>query len=237
MNDLSSLKGKLLVEKVEEQIFQYIIKTPVPVGTKLPNEFRLGEMFGVGRSTIREAVRSLVFRGVLEVRRGSGTYVVNPVPVEEDPLGIQNFEDKGAIAMDLVDVRLMIEPAMAETAARKATEEQVEHLRYLCDVVEQKILADEDYIKADIEFHCFLAECSQNKIVEQLIPILDTAVLMFVNITHKRLREETIKTHRGIVDAIAERDLLGARMAMTMHINYNREMIKQVNREESENRI
>lgn len=118
-NQLSSLKGKLLVEQVEDEIFHLILERPIAIGEKLPNEFELGERFGVGRSTIREAVKSLVVKGIVEVRRGSGTYVVSITPVDDDPLGIRYFEDKGAIALDLVDVRLMIEPAMAEMAAQQ----------------------------------------------------------------------------------------------------------------------
>ena len=87
MDDAINLKGKLLAEQVQEQIFQYILKTPVALGDRLPNEFELGEKFGVGRSTVREAVKLLVSRGILEVRRGSGTYVVSTTPVDMDPLG------------------------------------------------------------------------------------------------------------------------------------------------------
>ena len=73
MDDAINLKGKLLAEQVQEQIFQYILKTPVALGDRLPNEFELGEKFGVGRSTVREAVKLLVSRGILEVRRGTDT--------------------------------------------------------------------------------------------------------------------------------------------------------------------
>lgn len=232
-NPLKNLKGKLLAQQVEDQLFQYIIEKPFAIGEKLPNEFELGERFGVGRSTIREAVKSLSFKGIVEVRRGSGTYVVSTTPLEEDPLGIKGFEDKGAIALDLVEVRLMIEPAMAEMAALRAGEEDIRRLKLLCDEVEHKIRNGESYIQDDIAFHCCVAECSGNKIVEQIIPIIDTAVMMFVNITHKKLTEETIRTHRSVVDAIAEHDPLGARTAMMMHMTYNREMIKQINREKS----
>ncbi len=228
MNDLSHLRGKLLVEEIEEQVFQYILKTPVGIGEKIPSEYELCRRFGVSRSTIREAVKSLVFKGIVEVRRGSGTYVVSTVPLEEDPLGIRSMPDKEAIALDLVDVRLMIEPAMAETAALKATKEDIEKLRILCDRVERKIENGENYIKDDIAFHCCVAECSKNKIVEQIIPIIDTAVMMFVNITHKKLLKETIRTHRAVTEAIAEGDSQGARLAMMMHLTYNREVIKNI---------
>lgn len=68
----------------------------------------------------------------------------------------------------------------------------------------------------------------QNQVVEQLIPLIDTAVMMFVNITHKKLIQETILTHRMVVDAIAARDAVGARTAMTMHLTFNRNMIKEL---------
>ena len=228
MKELAHLKSKLLAEEVEEQIFQYIVKKNMRVGEKLPSEFELCRQYGVSRSTIREAVKALIGKGILEVRRGSGTYVIGTVPLEEDPFGIRDMPDKEAIAMDLVEVRLMIEPAMAEMAALRASKEEVERLRMLCERVEQKIKNEENYIKDDIAFHCCVAECSHNKIVEQIIPIIDTAVMMFVNITHKKLMPETIRTHKAVVDAIAEGDSQGARLAMTMHLTYNRDMIKNI---------
>ena len=92
--ELSNLKNKLLAEQVQEQIYQYILETPIAVGAKLPNEFELGDRFGVGRSTIREAVKLLISRGILEVRRGSGTYVVSTTPVDMDPLGLGRWRTR-----------------------------------------------------------------------------------------------------------------------------------------------
>ena len=210
--ELSNLKNKLLAEQVQEQIYQYILETPIAVGAKLPNEFELGGRFGVGRSTIREAVKLLISRGILEVRRGSGTYV----------------EDKMALALDLVNVRIILEPGIAEMAALNATQEDVLKLRNLCDSVERKIKIGDSYIEDDIAFHTCVAECSKNKVVEQLIPIIDTAVLMFVNVTHKKLTDETIMTHRAVTEAIAEHDPIGAKTAMMMHMTFNRNMIRQL---------
>ena len=75
MSEFSHLKNKLLAEQVEDEIYHYILDTPLEPGAKLPNEFELGEKFGVGRSTVREAVKLLSSKGIVEVRRGSGTYV------------------------------------------------------------------------------------------------------------------------------------------------------------------
>lgn len=228
MGELSHLKNKLLAEQVQEQIYQYILKTPIPVGSKLPNEFELGEKFNVGRSTVREAVKLLISRGLLEVRRGSGTYVVSTTPVDLDPLGLRAVQDKMALAMDLVNVRIVLEPGIAEMAALNAQEADVEKLRGLCDLIERKIGDNESYIEEDIAFHTCVAECSKNMVVEQLIPIIDTAVMMFVNVTHQKLTKETIMTHRAVTDAIAEHDPIGAKSAMMMHMAFNRNLIKEM---------
>ncbi len=228
MKEFSTIKNKLLAEQIEEQLYRYIIDTPFEIGAKLPNEFELGEKFGVGRSTIREAVKLLISKGVLEVRRGSGTYVISTTPADMDPLGLQGLGDRMSLAMDLVDVRLILEPGIAEMAARNATEKDIEELEHLCSLVEQKMQNGEDYVQEDIAFHTCVAKCSQNKVVEQLIPIIDTAVMVFVNVTHKMLKEETLATHRAVVDAIMDRDPIGARTAMTMHMTYNRNLIRKL---------
>ena len=92
---------KPLGARIEDELMKYILQEPVEPGQKIPNEFELAKQFGVGRSTIREAVKGLVTRGVLEVRRGSGTYVINTNSFEEDPLGFGKMEDKYKMALDL----------------------------------------------------------------------------------------------------------------------------------------
>ena len=115
---------ELLAPHVEEELMDYILHTPVKIGEKLPNEFELAELFGVGRSTVRETVKSLVSKGVLEVRRGSGTYVIGTNRLEDDPLGISGFTDKYELALDLCNVRLMLEPEIAMLASENATDEE-----------------------------------------------------------------------------------------------------------------
>ena len=228
MHEFSHLKNKLLAEQVEDQIYHYILDTPLLPGEKLPNEFALGEMFGVGRSTIREAVKLLSSKGILEARRGSGTYVLTTNRGLSDPLGLRSVRDKTALALDLVNVRLLLEPGIAAMAARNAGPEDLQRLDRLCSRVESKILSGQPYIEDDIALHTCIAESSKNMVVEQLVPIIDTAVMMFVNVTHKQLTQETILTHRMIVDAIAAHDPIGAEGAMSMHLNFNRRMIKRM---------
>ena len=122
-----------LGQQTEDRLMKYILDKPVKIGEKIPNEYELTELFGVGRSTVREAVKGLVTRGVLEVRRGDGTYVISTIYMENDVLRFGNVEDRYRLALDLFDVRLMIEPEIVTWACRKATEEQIQKLKQLCD--------------------------------------------------------------------------------------------------------
>lgn len=216
---------KLLGAQVEDALMAYILGTPVLVGQKLPNEFELGQMFQAGRSTVREAVKSLVTKGILEVRRGDGTYVKSHCTLAEDPLGLSRLSDKYKLALELLDVRLILEPEIAASAAAHATQENKDALKALCDEVEALCLQGSDHIAKDIAFHTCIARCSQNRVMEMLVPIINTAVSTFATLTHSALRQETVQTHRAITDAILAGDSVGARCAMVMHLTYNRQAI------------
>ena len=219
---------KLLGAQTEDDLMSYILGTPVPIGEKLPNEFELGQMFQVGRSTIREAVKSLVTKGILEVRRGDGTYVKSHCSLAEDPLGLSRLDDKYKLALELMDVRLILEPEIAASAAAHATPENKAELQALCGEVERLCLIGEDHTPKDIAFHTCIARCSQNRVMEMLVPIINTAVTTFASLTHRTLRRETIQTHRAITDAILAGDAVGARCAMVMHLTYNRQTIVEL---------
>lgn len=228
MYSFDKMDKRLLGEQVEEELMNYILQEPVEIGQKIPNEFDLAEKFGVGRSTIREAVKGLVSKGILEVRRGSGTYVISTSSFDEDPLGLSRLQDKYKLALELFDVRLMLEPEIAAQAAEYADEEELGLLKRICDETEQMYLSGKNHIPKDIEFHTCIAKCSKNRVVETLIPVINSAVMTFANLTHRKLKDETIETHRAIVNAITDHDAVGAKCAMVMHLTYNRqELVKQ----------
>lgn len=214
--------------QLEDDLLAYILGTPIPIGEKLPNEFTLAQMFQVGRSTLREAVKGLVTKGILEVRQGDGTYVKSHCTVTEDPLGLSRLDDKYKLALELMDVRLILEPEIAAAAAAHATPETQAELRALCDEVETLCQSGRDHIPQDIAFHTCIARCSQNRVMEMLVPIINTAVTTFASLTHRTLRQETIQTHRAITDAILAGDTVGARCAMVMHLTYNRQALMEL---------
>ena len=183
---------KTLGQQTEDKLMKYILDNQVAIGEKIPNEFELTEIFSVGRSTIREAVKGLVSRGVLEIRRGDGTYVVSTVYMENDVLGFGKIKDRYQLALDLFDVRLMIEPEIVTWACRKATKEQIIKLRELCNEVEMLYKQGHNHIQKDIEFHSYLAKISGNMVVERLIPAINTSVVIFANITYRSLMQETL---------------------------------------------
>lgn len=224
---------RLLVSQIEGEILQHIQDSRLPIGAKIPNEFDLSRKFQAGRSTIREAVKSLASKGVLEVRQGAGTFVLSRSTVDDDPLRLSRYDDRLQLALELFDVRLMIEPGIAERAALNATPEDIAEITRLCDEVEELYLAGYDHVRKDIEFHKKIAHCSRNRVVEEIVPLIVSAVFTFANVTHRLLLHETIETHRAITDAISRHDHTGARCAMEMHLIYNRQMILRLMKEEN----
>lgn len=225
---------RLLGEQIEDELLNFIRQEQLEVGQKIPNEFELAEKFGVGRSTIREAVKGLVTKGILEVKRGSGTYIAATRSVEDDPLRLSKLQDKYKLALELFDVRLMLEPEIAVLACEYAKQEELEQLQELCKEVEELYLSGKNHVKKDVEFHTCIARCSRNRVVEILIPVINSAVTTFANLTHRSLMSETIESHRAITEAVLIRDTVGAKCAMVMHLTYNRQMIMKLLKEQTE---
>ena len=235
MEGISNIKNQALAERIEDHLFQYILDEGMKIGTKLPNEYELADRFGASRGTIREAVRLLAARGVLRVKHGSGTYVASLMPLQANPLGLDAIEDRIQLALDLTDVRLMLEPNIAELAARNRTEEEAAQLTEYCDAVRKKIEAGEDYLIEDMRFHWYLAKCSHNMVVEPLMPIIDAAVISIANITRKELLNATVDTHLEILNGVRDRDPQAARAAMSLHLEMNRNVIKHAQARSKEN--
>ena len=116
---------KSLVDTTADQLISLILEKNMQPGDKLPTEAELTVLLGVGRSTVREAVRRLVTRNILEVRQGSGTFMSDKRGIPEDPLGVTLMGDDLQVALQLSDLRLTLEPEFAAIAAMKATKKQI----------------------------------------------------------------------------------------------------------------
>ena len=204
-----------LPEQISEKIIQLILDEHLEQGDRLPKETVLVERLGAGRSTVREAMKLLQSRNIVRIKQGSGTYVASNPGVADDPLGFTFIDDKQRLARDLLEVRFMIEPQMARMAAEHATNDQVVCIKELCDESERLAEAGEDYSAADTAFH-------------------NASVPLFIDVTGKKLVEETIRTHRDVADAIASRNPTAAHDAMYLHLVYNRNMIAEGTQAKSE---
>jgi len=222
----TSNQGHSRIESTINQIIQYISDEGLKDGDQLPTERELSVMFGVGRSTLREALSSLATRNVLEVRRGVGTFVSYKHGVAEDPLGFTLIKDRKKLALDLLEFRILIEPRIAALAAIHATPDEIAELEYLCDAVDELILAGKPHMPKDMEFHTRIARCSQNLIMPKILPIIHSSINIFITETQSALRTETMRTHRAILNAIKHHDSAAAYDAMMLHLIYNRDLLR-----------
>lgn len=195
-------------------------------GDKLPNEFELAAELNVGRGTVREAIKLLAARNIVEIRRGKGTFVSETPGLSEDPLGLSFIADKQKLSRDLMQMRSIIEPEIVRLAAEHATNVEIEKMERLCQEIADLIHQDENHEEKDIELHLTIARASQNLVVPSLIPIIQTAISLFIDLTDRHLKEETIKTHAAIVAAIKARDGAEAKRQMSLHLQYNKTALK-----------
>ncbi len=220
--------SKLLADQAAEQIINLIIDNDGKAGDKIPNEYELAEQLNVSRSTIREAIKALVSRNILEIRRGSGTFISEKGGISDDPLGLMFIKDKLKLATDLLEIRFMIEPKIASLAAANATDEEIREMEVLCDKIEHLILNKEAHMDVDIEFHGLIARSSKNIVIANLIPIINKSISLCMDLTDSQLVKETIETHREVLNCIKYGDINGAYDAMYLHLVYNRRNIKKL---------
>ncbi len=216
-----------LSERAASLISGYIVENGLEPGSRLPNEQQLSEALKVGRSTIREAIRILVSRNIVQIIRGRGTVVARRPGVADDPLGFQFVRDKAKLVFDLLEIRLIIEPKIAALAAARASDEDIASMKTLAEEVALLMDQGRSHEAKDVELHECIAQSTQNEVVSSLIPIINRSIYVFTEVTDVRIHKETIETHRDIVRAIAAHDAEAAEAAMVRHIRYNQELIEQ----------
>lgn len=225
VSHMMNSEEKSLPEKLSDDIVNYILKEKLQPGDRLPNESVLAEKLRAGRSSIREAMKLLASRNIVTIRQGSGTYISSSPGVVDDPLGFTFIGDKQKLACDLLEIRFLLEPSIAARAASYSGKDEIKHIQKLCDEVEQLLEEGKDHTEKDIEFHTAISMSSKNMVVPRLIPIINSSIPLFIDLTKSVLRQETIDTHREITEAIAAHDSTRAYDAMYLHLVYNRRLI------------
>ena len=177
-------------------------------GSKLPNENELSEALQVSRTTLREAISFLVAQGVLEIRRGKGTFVAAQLPTAGlDLTALAGMRSRGR-ARDLFEMRLIFEPATAALACQRATDEELEQIRKKAEKVELEARIGGDWPLADQEFHLAIMRASHNEYMRRLYPIINGAVNEILQIGHNRqhMMDTALADNRLILEFLLRRE-------------------------------
>lgn len=193
----------------------------------LPSEGELAIKLGVSRSTIREAVRSLEVRGFVIRRHGKGVQVFdNSVDVMTRSLN-DMFLKNDNILNNLLEIRVVLEPACAAIAANSATKENLKELSRLIDIMQNNEIYDDDYLDADLQFHIVIAKATRNIIYQSIItaytPIL-RELIVASSPSNYRL-EKKLNYHSNILEAIKNRDSELASKHMTDYVFKTNELL------------
>lgn len=212
---------KTLAERVADGIMNLIQETPYKAGDKLPTEKELCESTGAGRNTVREALKILASRNVLEIRQGAGTFVSEKQGIPDDPLGFSMVNDHVKLTKDLLQVRIMLEPQIAALAAQCAKEHEIRELEEILEEMEAAMKKREDYSELDTKFHTKIAQCTHNIVMENLLPVIGKGVAVFAKEVAQTEYDRTWISHRKIFCYIRDHKPFEAEMEMQYHLLYN----------------
>ncbi|MDT0454696.1 FCD domain-containing protein [Streptomyces sp. DSM 41527] len=206
---LEALRPSPLVEQAAQRLRDQITGGHWPVGTKLPGETTLAKNLGVGRSTVREAVRALAGAGLVQPRQGAGVFVIATEPTEDWPARLR----RAAVA-DVYEVRAMVEVQAARLAAARRTDTDIAMMRSALD--RRRTAAAETghaaFVDADIALHAAVVEAAHNPVLSDLfaefVPALRQGLIDLVELLG--LRDEDPQhgdaRHAALVEAVADGD-------------------------------
>ena len=210
-----------LTEAAIERIRNLIMSERLVPGERLPAEAELSAELGVSRSSLREAVRGLVTAGVLDVRRGDGTYVTSLTPnllLTGISAAVELLRDDSIL--DLLESRRMIEPNVTALAALRASPDQRSEIEAQLNLM-AAATTHEQLIQHDTDFHAAVARASQNPVLASVLTGISSGTVrtrawrgIIVTDAHQRAIEE----HRSIFAAIQAGDAALAGAAALVHV-------------------
>ena len=209
-----------------KRIREMIIEKGMKSGDRLPSESELGEMFGVSRSTVREAIKLLTAENVVEIKRGRGTFVTVQPGVSKDPLGLE-FANQKKLLDNLMETRMMIEPQIAYLAAQRAKQENIDKLAQIIETIQAAGSNKGNHTPYDVAFHKAIAECTQNDVLYRILPIICESIHegYFKTANVPGSYERAIQSHFNIYQAIVNKDPETAKNETEKHLRQTREDI------------
>ncbi|HEY9373584.1 FadR/GntR family transcriptional regulator [Streptomyces sp.] len=211
-----------LTDEAIDKIKAMIVTGELAPGSRLPKEEVLAEQLGLSRSSLREAVRALTAMRILITRQGDGTYVSSLEPhLLLESLSFAADVSQGQTALQLLQVRRLLEPQATGLAAALLQPDDLRELRHLLDQCRSAATVDE-FVAHDIAFHLRIVEAVGNPVLSMLLSVLSTRTqrvrIMRGSRTSHAL-ENAHKDHEEILRALEARDTLLAVSTATTHIS------------------
>jgi GntR family transcriptional regulator, transcriptional repressor for pyruvate dehydrogenase complex len=195
-------------------------------GTKLPPERELATSFGVARSSLRQALKVLEIMGVITQKVGNGSYLNKDASsVLSVPMEFLFLLDDTSI-QELMEIRLMVEPALAAKAAERATPEDIALLRQSIRDLEGSETNRVQLASADLMFHRTIFRATGNRLSGRLFHIIHRAMLNMIKVTSQLVElEHTLQFHQAVLEAIEQHDARRASSLMTDHLIDARDLV------------
>lgn len=222
---LKSIEREKLYLEIVEQILDAITSGAFQKGSALPPERIMASQLGVSRASVREAIRVLEHAGVLDVRMGSGTFVVEDGPSPKSVLRTRAALIGEHSPLDISLARLALEPVVAAQAALNRHDSDIATLRRHFEAHALLIADGDDPEQPDLDFHLALANATYNRVlvdlVERLVEIMHQRTWRDYRarqLRHAGRGETMLEQHRRLLDAVIARDSLAAQEAMRAHL-------------------
>jgi GntR family transcriptional repressor for pyruvate dehydrogenase complex len=215
-----------LYEQIVQQIEESILAGTLKPGDQLPAERDLAQQFGVSRTAVREAVKTLREKGLVEAYPGRGTFIRDgTAQAIRQSLGLMTRIGQPEGTFHLAEVREILEPEIAALAAARVEEQHVFTMREAYEAMDRSRQDPDAFIEADLDFHLSLAEAAGNPLI---LSLLDSIVGL---LREQRMRifhtaggpERGQFHHKRILEAVERRDPERARAAMRAHLQQVRE--------------
>lgn len=202
------------VRQVEGALVEFVERSDLKPGSRLPAERELMSALGVGRSTIREVIRKFQALGIIDSRKGSGNYLLKPISTAtvHMPISIEAQSLRDALLMTL-EVRRGIEVEASMAAARRRTEDDIETMRLRLEEMERVHLAEGTSGKADLAFHLSIYDATHNSLFKQLLEQMREGFERFWSKPFDRpdFASRSFPFHRTLFNAIVAGDTSAAR--------------------------
>ena len=217
---IEPIRRSRLYQDIVSQIESLLDRGELHPGDQLPPERGLAEQFQVSRASVREALRSLELLGVVETHAGGGTFVRRTVP-EDLARPLSNLITRGHTISDVIEVRGLIEPAIAAAAAKRITAAELAELRTILEDQGRKVAAGEPYAEEDTRFHELIGQAARNELLTTMLgviwDVLRSSREQWLQ-TNQRAHA-SIDAHRRILTALETHDADAARLSAAEHIH------------------